>query len=148
MRIRAIAWKPKSSLFALGTSNSFIYLYDYDGLPRDEGAKLNDRGIPAHDSHLRGLSWSPDGKRLASASGDRTVRLWDLDANSLEEIEKKKVLTIPHDSEVRAVAWHEGGRLLASLTDKGVVTIFDATLGYERAKFLDERPDLIDFKKP
>jgi eukaryotic-like serine/threonine-protein kinase len=31
----------------------------------------------AHTNDVRGLAFSPDGHRLATASGDCTVKIWD-----------------------------------------------------------------------
>ena len=146
VRVRAIDWKPNSSLFAIGTSNNFIHIFDYSATPGKVGEAFQNRAFPAHDAQVCSLSWSPNGERLASASADRTVRVWNLDVDRLEDIAKKRVLMIPHASEVLDVAWSSDGRRLASVTDRGTVTVFDATHGYKRAKYLETNPKDIDFR--
>src|SRR5207245_2883081 len=35
-----------------------------------------------HSNYISGVAWSPDGKRIASASGDQTAQVWDADNGS------------------------------------------------------------------
>jgi len=64
--------------------------------------------IAGHTSRVRGLAFSPDGTTLASASWDRTVKLWDVASGSLLQ-----TLT-GHTDRVNKVAWSPDGRIVAS----------------------------------
>lgn len=52
----------------------------YDGTSSD---LVGEVGSPAHNGGVYGLSWSPDGKQLLTASGDKTARLWDVETRQL-----------------------------------------------------------------
>jgi len=41
------------------------------------------RTLKGHTGHVYGVSISPDGRLLASASGDMTIRLWNLETAEL-----------------------------------------------------------------
>ncbi len=73
--------------------------------------------MPAAEA-VFGVAFSPDGKRLAAASGDQTV-LWDVDG-------RKPAATLAgHDDAVLGVAFSPDGRRLASASRDGRVILWD-----------------------
>ena len=81
--------------------------------------------LRGHRDGVRGVTWSPDGRRLATASNDRTVRIWDA-GNGCE-------LTVlhGHNDWVQAVVWSPDGRRLATASNDRTVRIWDAGNGSE-----------------
>jgi WD40 repeat protein len=64
--------------------------------------------LKGHTDWVHSVAFSPDGKRLASASGDQTVKVWDI-ARGQEKLTLKG-----HTGTVISVVFSSDGKRLAS----------------------------------
>jgi WD40 repeat protein/tRNA A-37 threonylcarbamoyl transferase component Bud32 len=76
-----------------------------------------------HTAWVSAIAWSPDGKRLASASWDKTVHIWDA-ANC-----KTLLVYRGHTQPVKSVAWSPNGDYIASGGWDNSVQIWDTEKG-------------------
>ncbi|MFQ6021194.1 MAG: protein kinase [Acidiferrobacterales bacterium] len=81
------------------------------------------RTLTGHDDWVHAVAFSPDGKTLASASYDRTIRLWNVATGTLHRILRG------HDRGINSVAYSTDGKWLASAGDDGTVRLWDASTG-------------------
>ena len=81
--------------------------------------------LKGHTGSVLSVAWSPDGKRLATASDDKTAKVWD--AASGQEL-----LTLKgHTNIVDSVAWSPDGKRLATASWDGTAKVWDAASGQE-----------------
>jgi WD40 repeat protein len=79
------------------------------------------------EDHVIGVSWSPDGKRLAAAVVSGPVTVFDATGGQVAH-------ALPgHGFGAAAVAWQPNGNLLATAGQDGKVRIWDAAAGGEVA---------------
>jgi WD40 repeat protein/serine/threonine protein kinase len=71
------------------------------------------------------VSYSPDGKRLASGSQDNTVKVWD--AQTARELHSLK----GHSGQVNSIAFSLDGKRLASASGDKTVKLWDVQTGQE-----------------
>ena len=79
--------------------------------------------LEGHTDGVAAVAFSPDGQRLASESGDGTVKLWDAGSGSLLQTLEG------HTDWVSAVAFSPDGQRLASASNDGTVKLWDAGSG-------------------
>jgi WD40 repeat protein len=81
-----------------------------------------------HENIVFRAAFSPDSRRLATCSRDRTVRLWQIDPLAFPSPGGCQVL-YGHTDEVYAVAFHSEGTRLATGGADGGVWLWDLTRG-------------------
>ncbi|XP_067845802.1 WD repeat-containing protein 1 [Heptranchias perlo] len=76
--VNCVRYSPNGTKFASAGADGQIFIYD-----GKDGSKICALGgDKAHNGGVYAISWSPDNSHLLSASGDKTVKLWDVEANS------------------------------------------------------------------
>ncbi|MEH1833594.1 MAG: caspase family protein, partial [Nostoc sp.] len=85
--------------------------------------------LEGHSSAVNSVAFSPDGKTIASASSDNTVKVWD--AATAKEITTFK----EHSSAVNSVAFSPDGKTIASASSDNTVKVWDAATAKEITTF-------------
>lgn len=90
--------------------------------------------LQGHKRAIYRIAWAPDGRRIASPSEDKSIRLWDTDKGKLCNI-----LT-GHNDWVYCVAWSPDCKMLASASADNSIRLWDTETGAELYK-LKEHDD-------
>ncbi|HEY5911396.1 MAG TPA: serine/threonine-protein kinase [Verrucomicrobiae bacterium] len=112
--VTALAFSPDSKILAAG----FAYTSGAISLWDPNSGELQGQ-LTNHGRHVNALTFSPDGQRLASASADRTIRIWSVAARA--EVRR----LVGHRDEVWALVLAPDGRTLISGCKDGAVWLWD-----------------------
>jgi WD40 repeat protein len=153
--VDSVSFSPEGDILAIGAADG-IYLWnmDLEALPVNrrgppaEGWPINPPASPeiqfphpletvlqGHRGMIEGLDFSPDGKILASGSGDiwggddwdflGTIRLWDVDPTSATFGQQLGGPFRGHSSPITDIAYDPGGKRLASSSWDGDIRLWD-----------------------
>jgi WD40 repeat protein/serine/threonine protein kinase/tetratricopeptide (TPR) repeat protein len=111
----SVALTPDGELLAtLGSDNSVVLF--------SLASEKEPRILGRHADRIRSLCFSPDGRFVASASKDRTAKIWNVTGG-------EPLILIGHKSFVNAVAFNPQGDLIATGSDDTTVRLWDRRTG-------------------
>uniref|UniRef100_A0A6P7FEN8 Actin-interacting protein 1 n=1 Tax=Diabrotica virgifera virgifera TaxID=50390 RepID=A0A6P7FEN8_DIAVI len=113
--VQAVRYSPSGNLFASAGFDGKVFLYD--GTSSD---LVGEVGAPAHSGGVYGVAWSPDGKQLLTASGDKTAKLWDVETR---QVVSEFVLGNTVDDQQVSCLWQ--GDYLLTVSLNGFINYLD-----------------------
>ncbi|MFI8500817.1 NACHT and WD repeat domain-containing protein [Streptomyces sp. NPDC085524] len=123
--LNCLAWSPDGRRLAAGDQDRGVRVWELTGVPDgpapDGPAAEAALWLTGHTDTLYAVSWSPDGTRLASASRDCVLAVWDA-------AERTGSLH-GHEDSVWHAAWSPDGGQLASASQDGTVRLWEPRSG-------------------
>jgi WD40 repeat protein len=100
------------------------------------GDERKERTLAGHSQAVTSVAFSPNGKQLATASWDKSIKLWDV-------AEGREVLSLKgHTENVFSVVFAPDGKTLVSSSADGKVKLWDRATGKELRTLQDHAPSI------
>ncbi|MBD2358865.1 TIR domain-containing protein [Tolypothrix sp. FACHB-123] len=93
--------------------------------------------LEGHSDIITQIAWSADGKKLASASKDHTIQLWNTETGELMSVLEG------HTDTIFGIAWSPDGEILASVSADETIKIWNTKTGNLRSAIENENSNAI-----
>jgi WD40 repeat protein len=118
--VNCVRFTPDGNLWASAGQDKKVFLFE--GKDGEKVGELSAEG--AHGGGIYACSWSADGKRLLTASGDKTCKIWDAETRGLIS-----TFSLGKDVEDQQVGCLWQGDYLVSLSLRGDLIYLDPNTG-------------------
>jgi WD40 repeat protein/predicted Ser/Thr protein kinase len=122
-KVVSFSWGPRGG----GRFSGDILACLWDARDGRRLAVLQDSG-PELDAPVHRASFDVNGRRLATASSDRSTRVWDVATG------QKQLVLRGHGGDLNSVAFAPDGRRILTASDDGTARVWDAASGREIAR--------------
>uniref|UniRef100_A0A8R1DIW0 Actin-interacting protein 1 n=1 Tax=Caenorhabditis japonica TaxID=281687 RepID=A0A8R1DIW0_CAEJA len=122
--VHSTRYNHDGSFFASTGGDGTLILYN--GVDGTKVATFEDETLKgvAHSGSVFGLSWSPDGSKIATASADKTVKIWNA---STQKVEKTIVIGTRIEDQQLGIIWTK--KSLVSISANGFINFLNPELG-------------------
>ncbi|MEQ8755947.1 MAG: AAA-like domain-containing protein [Coleofasciculus sp. G1-WW12-02] len=125
-QVNSVNFSPNGQMLVSGSDDQTIRLWRIDRTCISSQSTINNpqecfipRIIKEHSAEVRHVAFSPDGQYFASASWDKTVKIWTDNGMLLKTIKG-------HNGGVNYVTFSPNGQVLASSSTDGTVKLWQA----------------------
>ena len=121
-KLNQVAWLPKAEQEQVG----FERLKQFSDkcstkIPQIGKLTSGQATLTGHNGWIQGISFSPDGQLLASCSGDKTIRLWQI-----PDVQPMATLTTGHTKYISGISFSPDGQLLASYSKDKTIRLWSS----------------------
>ncbi len=125
-RVTALAWSPDGKYIASASNDRTVQYWEW---ARDTNRNFltsllfPQRRVNTHRGHTQkvtAVAWSPDGRRIASTSTDKSMQIWDAITNRTGFLHRSAL------GSMNCVTWSPDSRFIASGGNDKIIQVWDA----------------------